>query len=301
MKYQHYFLSFLVTLCLLGLSACANTKAPEALDANEITTQGEKCAELYKSHIDAWNSRDPENLRLIYSEAIVHFDGRPLYEGIDMVVDMAKGMFKFFPDWQMEAGNTYISKDGCAGTWINWGVFGFTEDDPGLEFDTLETQDGKISFWRAYYSQNFHQAIDNKDLVDDDFLSQFASAWSSGSADNVVNLYAQDAGLADSLYGVSVVGTQPIKEYASEFFAKKLQAKWELVYPFAESDVEPSFKEQYPFATQGGVFAITTNDAKSNPCEIRAVVLLTPNEAGTIQSQQIYYDANTLLTCGWAK
>lgn len=301
MDYQRYLLFLLVLLFSLALSSCSSTKAPTVLDANEIATLGEKCEALYKSHIDAWNSRNPENLRLIYSEEIVHFDGRPLFVGIDSVVDMANQMFEVFPDWQMEAGTTFISKDVCVGTWINWGIFGFLEDDPGLEFDTLETQNGLISFWRAYYSQNFHEAIDSKDLVDDDFLLKFASSWSSGNADEVVSIYSKDAEIEDSLYRISVVGIQPIKEYADGFFAKNPNMIWELVNPFAESEVYEAYKEEYPFASQGGVFSITTSDSQNTPCDIRAVVILTPNEQGTIQNQKIYYEADTLLTCGWAE
>lgn len=300
MKYQHYLLSLLVTLFFLGLSSCSNNKVLKNLDPNEITMLGEKCEALHKSHIDAWDSRDSENLRLIYSEDIVHFDGRPIFVGIDQVVDMARAMFIQFPNLQMEVGKTYISKDACLGTWTFWGIFGISENDPGLEFDLLETQDGKISFWRLYYGQNYFDSL-NKDMVDDDFLLNFASSWSSGRSNKIGKLYAQDANLEDSLHGISVKGNQPIKEYASGFFAKSPEAKWELVYPFAEDDVEWGFKEQYPFPSQGGIFSITIIDAEGNPCEIRAVVILTPNEERAIQTQKIFYEANTLLTCGWAK
>ena len=170
-----------------------------------------------------------------------------------------------------------------------------------MEYDLLDYQDGKISFWRAFYSQNFHQAFDGKDIVDDDFLLQFASSWSSGNAGKVARIFTKEAELEDSLHGISIVGKKAIKEYANSFFAKSSKAKWELVYPFAESEVKPSFKEQYPYASQGGVFSITVDDVEGNPCEIRAVVILTPDEDGKILTQKTFYEANTLLTCGWAK
>ena len=241
---QNKFTLLLVLFAVLSLSACTNTKILPTLDAIQITSLSDNCEALYKSHIDAWDSREPENLRGIYTDDIVHFDGEPLFVGIDEVVNMPREMYLYFPNWQMQKGNTYISKESCLGTWINWDVFGFTQDDPGMEYDILEHQDSKISFWQAFYSQNFHQAIDNKDLVDDDFLSQFASSWSSGNTGEVVSIYAQDAELVDSLYGISVVGKQGVKKYANSFFAKSSKAKWELLYPFAESEIASSFTGQ---------------------------------------------------------
>ena len=301
MKYQKLFRQFLLPFLALLFSSCSSTEALKTLDANEITLIGKSCKELIQGQIDAWASKDPKNLRLIYSDDIVHFDGKPLFVGIDAVVRMAEDMYTYFPNWQMKAGETYISKDECVGTWVNWNVFSFTQDHPGLEFDFLTTRDSKISFWRLFYDQNFHRAFGNKDRVDDNFLLQFASSWSSGNAGKVVRMYAQDAELEDGLFGISIIGKQAIREYANSFFAKSPKAKWELIYPFAESEVASSFKEQYPFASQGGIFSISVNDIEGNPCEIRVVVILTPNEHGKILTQKTFYESNMLLTCGWAR
>jgi hypothetical protein len=74
-----------------------------------------------------------------------------------------------------------------------------------------------------------------------------------------------------------------------------------MLEPFAERYARGDYLEQYPFAAQGGVYAITVKDSEGNPCEIRAVVLMTPNEYGKIQSQKVFYNADTLLACGWAQ
>jgi hypothetical protein len=42
-------------------------------------------------------------------------------------------------------------------------------------------------------------------------------------------------------------------------------------------------------------------DTEGNPCEIRAVVILTPDKEGKIQSQEVFYNADSLIACGWAK
>jgi len=301
MKFQYHFLLLLVTFLLFGLLSCANAKSLKPIDAKEITTLGKNCEELYQSHIDAWDSRDPENLRLIYTDDIVHFDGKPLYVGINRVVGMAKGMYEFFPDWQMEAGETYISGDECLGTWVNWGVFGFTQANPGLEFDLLETRDGRISFWRAFYDQNFLEAIPNGTHVEGDFLTRFANSWTAADLDKLLKIYSQDVHIEDTLFGISDTGQQAMIAYANDIFAKSPGVSWKLLYPFAEDEGGDIVQEEQPLPSEGGLFSITVKDQDGNPCEIRVVMILTLDENGVIQKQQIFYQADTLLACGWVK
>lgn len=274
-----------------------------ALDADEVAQKGGSCQAIYQGHIAAWDTRDGQNLRQVYTEDIVHFDGRPLYVDIDGVVEMADFMFQLFPDWGMAAGDTYISQDQCFGTWINWGVFGFTQEDPGREYDLLETRGDKISHWTLYYDQKFHSAFDFEeiDVVDADFLAHFAAAWSSGDVAQVEALYTEDASLEDTLYNVSISGNQAIAQYAKQVFNQSPGASWEVLETFAESKAKFPYEEEYPFSAQGGVFGINVNDPQGNRCQIRAVVVLTPNDDGLIFSQSVFYNAETLVACGWAE
>lgn len=297
----------LAGISLLLASACTSKVSPkvsplESANAQLVMTLGEKCQTIFDAHIAAWDSRDPENLRSVYIEEIVHFDGQPLFVGIDDVVDMAAFMFNIFKDWEMEAGDTYISKDKCLGVWINWGVFGFTEDDPGREFDLLETRDDQIFYWTLFYDQKFHSAFsDVPEVVDNDFLQQFADSWSAGDASILAQMYTVDAKLEDSLFEISIEGNEPIKEYAQRFLAKSPGAGWEILYPFAESPASPEYAEEYPFPSQGAIFAIHVQDADGNPCDIQAAIYLTPNEDGVITYQETLYKPDTLLACGWAE
>lgn len=283
----------------------AATQVPITPTTEEITSLGSSCSELFQSHVDAWDSREPENLRQVYTEDIVHFDGQPLYVDIDGVVGMAKRLYEQFPNWQSEAGATYISKDQCLGTSINWGLLGLKQADPGLEYGLLNTRSGRISYWRLFYDRRFFQAmlgiVTGGEIIDDEFLSQFASSWSGGDAGELAKIYSQDAELEDSLFGISIAGQQAIADYANRFFARSPGAGWELLYPFAERDASDLYKQQYPSASQGGVFGIMVEDAGGNPCEIRAAVILTPNDEGRIQKHMTYYAADTLIACGWVR
>jgi ketosteroid isomerase-like protein len=298
---QKWIGQLLVIGTLISLSACSSAEPLKIIPSDEVASLGEACEVAYQAHVDAWNSREPENLRSVYTDDITHFDGEPLFVGIDQVLIMAKVMFDAFPDWQMEAGETFVSRDECLGTWSNWGVFGFTQDNPGEEYDLMEIRDSQIYYWRVFYDQNFLEAIPGPAKVDQEFLSQFASSWSGGDADALSKMYTQDAELEDTLFGVTITGTQAISAYAESFFATYPQASWELISSFAEAEASQGFKPLYPFSSQGGVFAINVEDPGGNPCVIHAALILTPDDSGSILTQKVFYNTDTLLACGWTR
>ena len=201
-----------------------------------------------------------------------------------------------FSDWQMELGDTYISKEKCVGTWVNWGIGRSTQDNPRLEFDLLETRDNKISFWRLFYDEEF-----NYWPIDYEFLSQFEQSWSQKDENVLLEIYSENAKVEDTLYGVTIVGHQEIAEYARDMFALTKGAAWTLIVPFSEGEAEDPYKEEHPFPSTGGVFGIDAKKPDGTACEIRVVVILTPDENGKIQAQETFYNANTLIECGWAR
>ena len=290
-----YTLSKLVGLLLLSLgfflAACSPLLEPAA---DQVRTLGENCTEIYQAQIDAWISKDPEQLRTIYTDDIIHFDGKPLFVGIDEVLGMANRMFRAFPNWQMKAGQTYISQEECLGTWMFWDTSGWKEHDPGMEFDILETRDGKISFWRLFYDQHF-----DSERIDEEFLDLFASTWSQGTPNKLLEIYSQDAVLEDTLFGVTASGTDEIRSYGEKYLAAHPETSWELVYPFAEDDYFNA--ESEILASKGGVFNISTGDPQGNSCQIQAVIVLTPDLEGKIQGQKTFYEADSFVACGWAQ
>lgn len=298
---MHRSAAVLILIALLSLAACTKAQDTATSRADQITALARSCEELYNEHIAAWNSKEADNLRRVYTDDIVHFDGEPAYVGINAVIDMADEMFQFFPDWQMQAGETYISKSGeCLGTWLNWGVFGFTQDNPGKEYDLFTIRDGKIFYWRLFYDQRFYNAFAFYYRITPDFLSQYASAWSGGDEAELVKLYAENAVLEDSLFGVNITGTLEIQDYATNFWARSPGANWSLVTPFAE-DRSINHPDLYPHPAQGGIYGITVTDKQGKECELRSAVLLTPDEQGMILAQKMYYAADTLLACGWVE
>jgi ketosteroid isomerase-like protein len=258
----------------------------------EIQALGKACDDIAKRQIETWDTRDPEKLRDIYTEDIVHFDSHPAYVGIDQVLDMARMMFRTFPAWEMEAGDTYISQEKCLGTWKNWGVMGFKEENPFLEFDLLETQGNKISFWRLFYDERFRPN-------DFDLLAIFKNAWSSNDLETLLEVYSENAVLQDTLFGTSIEGRESITDYLQNFLDLSQGGSWTLIQGFSERYVP--YKIDYMGPSMGGVFSVNTRKPNGENCDVLVAAILTPDENGKIQSQETFYDANSLIECGWVK
>lgn len=265
------------------------------LNIEGISQLDQHCTDVYTQQVDTWAARDPELLKDIYTDDIVHYDGYPAYTGIDSVAEMAKGMFRYFGNWEMAAGEVYISADKCVGTWLNWEIFGLKEDNPGREFDLIEIQDDKIFFWRLFYDENFGMSY-----VDTPYLTNYAETWSQENSAEIIGLYAEDAVYEDSLFGIQAQGLEQIEKQIDEFLARGTH-QWTISIPYAENKAEWPYKEEIPFPSKGGVFNISVQGRMGKSCNVVAFLILTPDADGLIVKQEIFYLADSLIDCGWVK
>jgi len=295
--------SSLVVLTALLLSTCSGGDiAPIPLPArDDVETLRADCDHIYARQVFAWAARDPQALREIYTDDIIHFDGEPAFEGIEEVVDMAEMMFRSFPDWQMAPGDTYVSAAKCAGAWRNWGIFGMTQDEPGLEYDLLEVRGERISHWRLFYDEVFYGAWNDDFQIDPAFTDAYIQAWSGGQPRRIARLYTEEAILTDTLFDVTAEGRAEIGQYAAAFLARSPDAVWTLRHPFAEGDADWPYEEAYPHAAQGGIFGVSVEGPSGTPCRLRAMVILTPDDKGRIREQEVLWAADTLIACGWVE
>ncbi len=279
---------------LLVLSSCGqNLIRGEAPDMEDLIGWADTCSEVYHAQIAAWDSRDADQLREVYTADIVHFDGEPAFIGIDEVVIMARSMWMLLDDWGMAAGRTYVSQNDCFGDWINWGFGGYGEDNPRSEFDLVEIRDGKISYWRLFYDPNWDNEPMNVGLLED-----FGTAWSSGKPQAVAALYAEDAVLEDSLFGINANGREQIERVAAGFKRQHARATWELVTPFDEG-ADPAQPDLLP--SVGGIYEISIKGLGLKTCPVQAAVILTPDREGLIARQLTMYAAEDLIECQWVK
>ena len=286
-----------VLLCSVGLIACSSSAEIILPDADEITKLGETCTALETMQIVAWQSLDIEQVRSVYTDDVVHFDGYPAYVGVDSVVNMAERILTFFADWQMGVGESYISDEGCVGTWLNWGIAeGQTSENPGREFDYLEVKNGKISFWRLFYDASF-----DAERIQQEFLDSYAEAWTSGDVNSIKDFYASNTTLEDSLMGVSISGKGNVGKYISSMMELGGDMEWEVLVPYGEESAPFPYDEEYPQPSTGGVFGIHVTDEAGKACMIEVFLMLTPDDDGKIIDHQMFYNEETLIECGWVK
>lgn len=286
LKENRVFFGVLLIVIAISLTSCSPSPFTP-LPLAEVVDQADSCQEMVGNQISAWDSHDEDQLREVYTEDIVHFDGGPAYVGIDAIVNMAKNMAVFLQGWQMDAGETYISADECLGTWRNWDLFDFELEDPGLEFDLIDFQDGRISFWRLFYEERFNFAP-----IDHELLTRIAEVLSEKNMPDLEEIYANDAVLEDSLLGVKAEGLDEIRAYFEALKKNYSLVNWDLLIPFSESenplpDLQPA---------NGGVYQITTG---RDSCLVTAVVILSANQEGMIAHQLTLYQADSLHECGW--
>lgn len=300
-----------VIILLLALSSCQNKNttmeneelipALTVLDAEMIASKDEICSTVVEGQITAWQSRDKEELERIYTDDIIHFDGGPAYVGIDEVLGMAGNMWLYFRDWEMRAGETYISDDICFGQWMNWSIFSFTEEEPGIEYDWLEFNDEGIHFWRLFYDEEFQAVFNHPERISNDFLTAFVNTWSAQETDAIGAIYGKDAQIEDSLFGLQLSGVDEIQAFAASFFTQFPNAEWRLVDSFGEEEAVRLRDEEYPFVYQGGIMEIEIPDSETGSCTIVLAVLLAPDEEGKILRQMMFYEPQSLINCGLAE
>ena len=288
---------FSIAALILIITACTANKPLDTLDAAQVTTLGNDCREIAAMQIDAWATMDSENLRDVYTDDIVHFDAEPAYIGIKEVIDMANMMYRNLPTWQMSLGDTYISADKCFGTWLNWEVLDRTKDNPASEYDLLETRDGKISYWTLFYARDFFGPPEK----DDSLELKFASTWSEGDPDKIKSMYTKDAEIEDSLFGISISGQRKVSNYARRFLAKAIHPNWELKESFDGGKAGFPYKEEYPFASEGGIYAVSVTDESNQTCNLRIAIILHRTDDGLITKQETFYAPASLIECGWAE
>jgi ketosteroid isomerase-like protein len=242
------------------------------------------------AQIAAWNSRDLDAVRAVYSDDIVHHDGQPLFVGIEAVLAMVREMYRQFPELGGRLGGVYIGREDGFGVWEWWGVFRFTEDSPGVEYDLLETRDGRISYWTLFYDPDLLNRSGSPRL-NLKLLEDYTAAWSSADPETVVRLYAEDAVREDTVLQERQEGQAAIRTFAASFFGAFPGAVCELLEPFGESA---------PGIRLGGVYAFHVTDELDQPCAVRMLVLLEPSE-GVIVNERVFYDAESLVSCSWAR
>jgi hypothetical protein len=198
-----------------------------------------------------------------------------------------------YPDHEARLSDVYLSRhEGIVvvDSW-NWEPFptekSWTRDHPVTKYHWIKGG-GRISNFQIMYGQAVHEAAGSP--LDQKILREYASAWSSGSAETVANLYTTDAFRYEPLLWKDKYGISQIQEFANNFFPEYADTPIELIQSFGE----------LPGASLiGGVYTIRVKKFWRT-CEIRKIVVLKPDD-NKIAKEWVFYQGDTLIDCGWVR
>lgn len=290
-----------IALLLTGCGVFAGGAAREPIPASAVQEDQARCETIAGAHAEFWSVHDRDLFDEVYTEDIVHDDGEPPIVGAEDVSSMASNVLMFFPRLQARPRSLYIAGADCLGVYeyfpLSLSGYDFTEEDPLIEIDLLRARDGRIYYWALFED---HPTIE-KQYPDEEvlqflqaernLLDNYAEAWSSGEIDQIADLYSSDATREDLTFGEQQNGNEEIRSWAGAFFKQYRGATWELETPFGG--------ELSTGQVAGGTYSIRLEGKNSESCAIEAAVLLW-RSGEEITKESIFYDADSLIECGWA-
>jgi nuclear transport factor 2 (NTF2) superfamily protein len=275
-------------------TGCQKHASRSPLSAQEVETLSAEYERVSNAHIQAWNSHDPNQMRQLYTDDIHYYEegNTSKYVTVDQVVGLNGGVLSDYPDIEGRQAGIFISRENGFDMWEMWNYPSteFTKDNPTVGYDWLTIREGKISTWWLFWGPEFFAYNDlNFTTIP---LQNYATAWSSGDPQAVASLYTPETVRKDTLFKENQEGSSAIKEFATDFFSWYPGVHLELLKPF-------ELLNSYPVMT-GGVFAIHVTDQAGQPCDVHAIILLESKQDKII-NEWMFYQADTLLACGWAR
>lgn len=199
----------------------------------------------------------------------------------------------------------YGGRSGGASTVAVWGMSGWTRTEPSRSIAEWQLRDGRVASVILLADLSTMEPGRFPPGVSEvgpavprevrDLTSAYAEAWSSGDPAAVNRLYAPDAVREDMVFGDREESRDEIAAFASRFREWYPDAKFAVVAPYGVG--EPAVPGRPVVAAE---LTIAASDADGTPCTVKAVVYLETKD-GLIASERVYYGADSLIACGWAK
>jgi ketosteroid isomerase-like protein len=286
-KARNLLLACLIII-MMAFAGCQQ-QASSTVSSDEVKKLADELDQLLNKEVQAENSHDLDQVRQVYTEDIEVYDSNEQCKGLQCMVDAADWVFTNAPQFSAQGIDTYISgEDGFLQQ--DWRNFSAVKENPIIHyFDWVTPRDGKISYRRSFVSSDFFTSRDMP--FDPTILNDYSTAWSSGDAQTVAALYNADAVREDTLFGENQQGSTAVKEFAADFFNKHPGISLELIQPIGENG---------EVKTLGGVYAMHVTDQNGKPCDIKALIVLEPDN-GKISKETVFYQPDSLIACGWAQ
>ena len=265
----------------------------QPLSADEVKTIAAEFDKISKAHIDAWNKHDTNLMRPLYTDDVRYYeaDTTPTVYNAASLISLMSLVLAWHPDIGNRLVDTFISREDGFDIWEIWNYETSTKENPYYQYDRYLLRDGKISSWYLFWgTEAFINLWTPGKTFDQKPLQDYVSAWSSGDPKEVASLYDPNVIRQDALFGENQQGSSAVKEFATNFFS------W---YPGVSLELLQSFKLDGTGMT-GGVYAVHVSDQTGKPCDVRAIILLEISRY-KITKEWMFYNADSLIACGWAQ
>ena len=285
-------------ILLIAFTGCKQQNpSPRPLSAKEVKKLSAEIERVSSAYIDAWNKHDTDLMGKLMTENIKYYEAGNYTTAngkLDLLSINSMVLFES-PDFGGRQVDTYIGRADGFDIWEMWNYAGSTQDNPYHAYDWYILTKGKISsMWLFWGFEVFARlwTPDHGSTFDQKPLEDYASAWSSGDTETVASLYAPEVDRQDTLFKENQQGSSAVKEFATNFYT------W---YPGVRLELLQSFKlgDSTPVKT-GGVYAMHVTDLAGKPCDVRAIILLEISK-DQITHEWLFYNADSLIACGWAQ
>ncbi len=293
-------LAILLTGCQLVPTPSPTPRPPLSLSELERTSSAFES--LASAEVKAWNTRDNQLIRTIFTEDAVMRDRTysDFVTGPDEIIRLIVSVASFGSKWEAQLKDSYIAKDEgitVSDLWnLGLGGYAFTQADPMVEVDRLKISDNHITNWTLFYGldsiEKTHRATSERLEEARALLSTYQMAWSSGDPQVVGALYSSDTVREDTLFGERQEGQAAIRSFAKSYTGWYPGVLWDLSLAFGEG--------QGDSPVTGGLYTVQATDLEGQPCIVQVAVLLQTSE-NLISHETIFYEPQSLIRCGWAR
>jgi hypothetical protein len=284
-----------------GCDAATEPRAP--IDAADLRAEASLLSDVLVGHVDAWMDHDTDAIRAYWDDETVHEDTGFLVEisGPELF-GMPDGLLEDTPDFEWRVDRVFVSDGVALEVTRAWGIElrgrAFVEDDPLWEIDRIEVDpDRTLGRWTLFYDLGAYRdwnALDSRLEDAESIIDAYAHAWGTGDSTSIEALYAADARRVDTLFGVDLEGVDALTAHAEQFSSWLSDDVFTVTLIFSDSRLGFRDPERV-----GAVFTLESADADGSACDIGMAVILSSTD-GAIIHDEVFWDADTLVECGWA-
>jgi hypothetical protein len=288
-KSPSYRLTVFISLMfiLLVSNSCQQKLSRPPLLKNTVITFADEFEKIANTDMRSMNSHDTSLWRTVLTDDVAYYEISTIPEnvGIDNVITLRQGFFYAQPKIEYRPVEKYIDRLGGYSVWEMWNLC----EKPCLEALMYTIHEGKVSdYWWLKNQNEFNSSVYTTSL------QSYATAWSSGKPEEVAGLYDPDIIRQDTLFVENQKGEAAVKEFAENFFS------W---YPYVNFELGEVFELAGGLPLRSaGLYTVHIKDPSGQPCEIKAIIQLDTDILNDqIVAERLFYNADSLIACGWAQ